>query len=88
MALDERLESVARGVKTLNDSLQPILQSTQTPTSDPFNEEPSENVLLRKHATFMSEWESVQDESEVSQEVGKGGQTVDRVQNRCPPPLP
>ena len=69
MALDERLESVTRGVKTLNDSLQPILQLAPTPTPDSSNEEPSETVLLlRKHATFMSEWESVQEESEVLRE--------------------
>ena len=43
---------------------QPLLQPPDTP-----NEEPSESVLLlRKHATFMSEWESVQEESEVLRE--------------------
>jgi len=69
MALDERLESVASGVKTLNHSLEPLLQSAPTPTPDASNEEPSEAVLLiRKHATFMSEWESVQEESEVLRE--------------------
>ena len=69
MALDERLESVARGVKTVNDMLEPLLQSAPTPTPDASNEEPAESVLLlRKHATFMSEWESVQEETEVLRE--------------------
>jgi hypothetical protein len=69
MALDERLESVARGVKAVNDLLEPLSQSAPTPTPDASNEEPSESVLLlRKHATFMSEWESVQEESEVLRE--------------------
>ncbi|KAH9066707.1 hypothetical protein EDB87DRAFT_1801329 [Lactarius vividus] len=69
MALDERLESVSHGVKALNDSLQPLSQSASTPTPDASNEEPTEIVLLlRKHATFMSEWESVQEESEVLRE--------------------
>ncbi|KAI9451687.1 hypothetical protein BJY52DRAFT_1351560, partial [Lactarius psammicola] len=69
MALDERLESVSRGVKAVNDSLQPLSQSASTPTPDASNEEPTEIVLLlRKHATFMSEWESVQEESEVLRE--------------------
>ena len=69
MALDERLESVARGVKGVNDSLDPLLQSASTPTPDASNEEPTESdLLLRKHASFMSEWESVQEESEVLRE--------------------
>ena len=69
MALDERLESVASGVKTVNDLLEPLSQSAPTPTPDTSNEEPTETVLLlRKHATFMSEWESVQEESEVLRE--------------------
>ena len=69
MALDERLESVARGVKVVNDLLEPLLQSASTPSSDPSNEEPTErDLLLRKHATFMDEWESLQEESEVLRE--------------------
>lgn len=69
MALDERLESVARGVKTLNDSLEPLSQSAPTPTPEASNDEPSETVLLlRKYATFTSEWESVQEESEILRE--------------------
>jgi hypothetical protein len=69
MALDERLESVAHGVKAVNDLLEPLLQSAPTPTPDSSNEEPTESVLLlRKHATFISEWESVQEESEVLRE--------------------
>lgn len=69
MALDERLESVSHGVKAVNDSLQPLSQSASTPTPDASNEEPTEIALLvRKHATFISEWESVQEESEVLRE--------------------
>ncbi|KAH9967234.1 hypothetical protein BC827DRAFT_1172432 [Russula dissimulans] len=69
MALDERLENVAAGVKAVNDLLQPLLQSAPTPTPDTSNEEPTESVLLlRKHATFLAEWESVQEESEVLRE--------------------
>ncbi|KAI0305861.1 hypothetical protein B0F90DRAFT_933962 [Multifurca ochricompacta] len=69
MTLDERLESVARGVKAVNDSLEPLLKSSTTPTPDVSNEEPTESVLLlRKHATFISEWENVQEESEVLRE--------------------
>jgi hypothetical protein len=69
MALDERLESVARGVKTVNDLIEPLSQSAPTPTPDASNEEPTETVLiLRKHATFISEWESVQEESDILRE--------------------
>jgi hypothetical protein len=69
MTLDERLESVARGVESLNDMLDLVMRSAPTPTPDTSHEDPSESVLLlRKHATFMSEWESVQEESEVLRE--------------------
>jgi Yeast cortical protein KAR9 len=69
MALDERLESAARGVKLVNDSIEPILQSSSTPTTDASNEEQTEHdLLVRKHVTFMAEWESVQEESEVLRE--------------------
>lgn len=69
MALDERLESVARGVEALNDLLEPLVRSAPTPTPDTSSEEPTESVLLlQKHATFMSEWESVQEESDVLRE--------------------
>ena len=69
MALDERLESVARGVEALNELVDPLLRSAPTPTPDSPNEDPSESeLLLRKHATFLSEWESVQEESDVLRE--------------------
>jgi hypothetical protein len=69
MNLDERLESVTRGVESLNDTLDPLLRSAPTPTPETSNEDPSESMLLlRKHGTFLSEWESVQEESEVLRE--------------------
>lgn len=68
--LDERLESVSRGLKTVNESLAPLLESAKTPT--PANllgaEAAEEAAILRKHATLMSEWESVQKESQVLRE--------------------
>ncbi|KAH9036420.1 hypothetical protein EDB84DRAFT_1482924 [Lactarius hengduanensis] len=52
-----------------NAHIRLLSQSASTPTPDTSNEEPTEIVLLlRKHATFMSEWESVQEESEVLRE--------------------
>ncbi len=69
MALDEHLEAVARGIDTLTDMLEPLLRSAPTPTPDTSNELPTESaLLLRKHAAFMSEWESVQEESDVLRE--------------------
>lgn len=48
--------------------LEPILQTAPTPTVSE-NGIPNENAaLLRKHATLLSEWESVQDESDVLRE--------------------
>lgn len=69
MNLDERLESVSKGMKTVNDSLEPFLQSSATPTVATTNGDMNENgAILRKHATLVSEWEAVQDESDVLRE--------------------
>lgn len=68
MSLDERLENVTKGMKTVNDLLEPLLQSVPTPTPMQNGESSEHTLLLRKHATLASEWESVQDESEVLRE--------------------
>ena len=68
MTLDERLESVEKGIKNVNETLEPLLRTAATPTVSE-NGTASENVaILRKHSTLLSEWESVQDESEVLRE--------------------
>ncbi len=70
MSLDERLEGVNRGMRSVNDAMQPFL--TQVPTPKPNAEDSDDDddisTLSRKHATLVSEWESVQDESEVLRE--------------------
>ena len=67
MNLDERLEAVNRGMKSLNDSLEPLLSKTPRPLEE--DEDMNEAaVLLRKHAALISEWESVQDDTEVLRE--------------------
>lgn len=63
--LDEKLEAVSRGMKTVADALEPL--SSQTPTQSE-DEEDERVVLLRKHKTLISDWEAVQDESEVLRE--------------------
>ncbi|KAF5387376.1 hypothetical protein D9757_005707 [Collybiopsis confluens] len=67
MTLDEKLESVSKGIKSINDSLDPFLQATPTvPQTAQSNTETK--AILRKHATLVSEWEAVQEESEVLRE--------------------
>ncbi|KII85921.1 hypothetical protein PLICRDRAFT_44348 [Plicaturopsis crispa FD-325 SS-3] len=68
MSLDERLEAVANGMKIVNDALEPLLQSSPTPTTSSRGDASEEAVTLRKHAALVAEWESVQDESEVLRE--------------------
>ncbi|KAJ7759254.1 hypothetical protein B0H16DRAFT_1534983 [Mycena metata] len=49
MSLDERIETVSKGMKSIGDSLEPLLQSAPTPTA-PHNGDTSENAaILRKH---------------------------------------
>jgi Yeast cortical protein KAR9 len=66
--LDERLESVAKGMKSVEDSLEPILRSVQTPTAQRHVESDENSAILRKHAALVAEWDAVQDESEVLRE--------------------
>jgi hypothetical protein len=70
MNLDEKLDSVEKGMKTIRESLEPFIQAAPTPTfQDNENGEPNQSVLLlRKHAALVTEWETVQDESEVLRE--------------------
>ncbi|KAH8116438.1 hypothetical protein DFH11DRAFT_1828973 [Phellopilus nigrolimitatus] len=65
MNLDERLEAVNRGMKTVADALEPLSSRTPKQLED---EEDERALLLRKHSALLSDWESVQDESEVLRE--------------------
>ncbi len=68
MSLDERLEAVEKGLKSVNDTLEPLLRSAATPTVSE-NGAASENAaILRKHAALLAEWESVQNESDTLRE--------------------
>ncbi|KAI0705215.1 hypothetical protein BC835DRAFT_1499380 [Cytidiella melzeri] len=68
--LDERLESVAQGIKAVNESLEPVLESVKTPTlaHSQNGDVSDEAAILHKHATIISEWEAVQKESQVLRE--------------------
>ncbi|KAG5219889.1 GAR domain-containing protein [Salix suchowensis] len=71
MSLDERVDAVSKGIKSVNESLEPWLQSTATPTLAQNGDTRNENanaIILRKHATLMQDWDAVQDESEVLRE--------------------
>ncbi|KAJ3475268.1 hypothetical protein NLI96_g11945 [Meripilus lineatus] len=71
-SLDERLESVSQSIKSVNDSLNPLLESVKTPTPGQtllHDSSSSEDALiLRKHATMLSEWDAVQKDSQVLRE--------------------
>jgi hypothetical protein len=68
MNLDDKLESVSKGMKSINDSLGPLLQAAVTPTVAESGDSSETAIILRKHATLVAEWETVQDESEVLRE--------------------
>lgn len=68
MSLDERLDTVTKGMKAVNDLVEPLYQTVETPTPMQNAESGERALLLRKHATLVAEWESVQDESDVLRE--------------------
>lgn len=68
MNLDERLESVSKGIKSVNDSLGPLFQDSSTPTLAQNGDSNENTQILRKHAVLVAEWEAVQDESDVLRE--------------------
>ncbi|KAJ4475061.1 hypothetical protein J3R30DRAFT_3294851 [Lentinula aciculospora] len=68
MSMDEKLESVSKGIKFINDSLDPYLQATPTIPHGSEIEANETAAILSKHSTLVSEWEAVQDESEVLRE--------------------
>ncbi|KAF8916040.1 hypothetical protein CPB85DRAFT_1291227 [Mucidula mucida] len=68
MALDEKLESVSKDMKAIGDAMEPLLQQSSTPTLAQNGESSETTMMLRKHATLVSDWESVQDESDTLRE--------------------
>lgn len=59
--LDERLESVSKGVKAVTDALEPLLN--QTPVLSGFGTDGEGAVVMRKHAALIAEWEAAKSES-------------------------
>lgn len=69
VTMDEKLELVQKGIKSIADTLDPLLKSSTTPTFSPNTGEPNERTaVLRKHATLLSEWEAIQKETQVLRE--------------------
>jgi hypothetical protein len=61
MNLDERLEAVADGMKSVSESVAPLQNHNDTPHSE-------QAALVRKHAVLVTEWETVQNETDVLRE--------------------
>ncbi|EGN96814.1 hypothetical protein SERLA73DRAFT_111539, partial [Serpula lacrymans var. lacrymans S7.3] len=68
MNLDERLDAVSEGMKSVNESLAPFLHPSDTHEESTSNELAEQTILLRKHGTLVADWEAVQDETEVLRE--------------------
>ncbi|EKM50467.1 uncharacterized protein PHACADRAFT_200413 [Phanerochaete carnosa HHB-10118-sp] len=64
--LDERLQFVQDGVAAVAEAIGPAVESHNNSDSDGASGE--EEMLLRKHATMLSEWEAVQKESQILRE--------------------
>ncbi|KAG6821423.1 hypothetical protein H0H93_010147 [Arthromyces matolae] len=68
MNLNEKLDGVEKGMKSINESLDPLLQIAATPTFQ-HDGEPDDNALIiRKHAALQSEWDAIRNESDVLRE--------------------
>lgn len=62
VSLDERLDSVSKGVKAVTETLEPILNRTPVPSAFGVGGEAA--VIIRKHAALAAEWETAKAESE------------------------
>lgn len=65
MNLDEKLDAVSQGMKSVQDALEPLTSRTPKPDVD---EDDERAILLRKHRALVSDWENVQEETEVLRE--------------------
>ncbi|KAI0725406.1 hypothetical protein C8Q72DRAFT_852665 [Fomitopsis betulina] len=65
-SLDERLDNISAGIKSVNDTLEPLLKAGDRTSivSVPSDE----TILLRKHSAMLSEWEALQKEIQVLRE--------------------
>lgn len=68
MNLDEKLDSVEKGMKSIDESLEPLLLIASTPTLQSDGNANGNAILLRKRATLQTEWETIRDDSDVLRE--------------------
>ncbi|KAL6300013.1 hypothetical protein BKA93DRAFT_741314 [Sparassis latifolia] len=66
--LDERVQSVSKGIKIVRESLEPLLQQTEKTPIFRMAEPNEDAALLRKHATLVADWEAVQKDIQVLRE--------------------
>lgn len=55
--LDDRLEAVSQGVKSVSETLAPLAGQSDTDSGE-------QSVIIRKHAALLAEWEAARSESE------------------------
>ncbi|KAI8996439.1 hypothetical protein BD414DRAFT_455164 [Trametes punicea] len=66
--LDERLDSVSKGIKSVNESLEPYLSRAEKTPNPVTSQSEEEAALLRKHAALIADWDSVQKDIQVLRE--------------------
>ncbi|KAJ8472489.1 hypothetical protein ONZ51_g8477 [Trametes cubensis] len=66
--LDERLDSVSKGLKAVNDSLEPYLSRAEKTPTHIASQSDEEAAVLRKHAALVADWDSVQKDIQVLRE--------------------
>ncbi|KXN87416.1 hypothetical protein AN958_08847 [Leucoagaricus sp. SymC.cos] len=68
-AMDEKLQLVEKGIKSVTETLDPLLKASTTPTISSVTGEPNDRAaVLRKHAALIADWEALQKETQVLRE--------------------
>ncbi|CCM01805.1 uncharacterized protein FIBRA_03872 [Fibroporia radiculosa] len=67
-SLDERMDIASTGIKSVNETLEPLLQSSQKTPVDNESLSEEDTIMLRKHAALMTEWEGLQKDVQVLRE--------------------
>lgn len=67
--LDERLESISSSIESINSVMAPLIASAKTPTTsktvtETNYAEDATGTLLRKHATMLQDWDTVQEDAD------------------------
>lgn len=66
--LDERLETVAQGIKSIDESLEPLLRRSDEAYEVASEERAEHAMILRKHAAVVAEWDASQKDIQVLRE--------------------